>query len=437
MNATQLWDILFSKEHLKEHFEEKVKIKSSVGLDKISSIKFQQNFEREIDIIERKINNDTYQFTRYRQILFSKGAGKKPRIVSVPTVRDKLVTSVLNELLVEVFGEQSKTKLPQVLVADILKELRNYDSYIKIDISSFYASIDHEKLIRVIRRKIRKKQIVSLIQKAIKTETIAVPIKEKREKQARGAGIPEGLPISNALANIYMSDLDNKYETNSKIKYYRYVDDILILVNNDEYEFIKENLISDIKKLKLTLNDEKIENGNVCTPFSYLGYFMCTSYITVRKNSVYRLETSIEELLKSCKKGNLKYIEWKLNLKITGFVLDENKYGWMFFYSQITDLSVLHHLDWLVEKLLKRYGLIEKIKVKKYVRSYYEITKKLHDTKYIPNLNLLSLEDKRKLITEVYEQQLDDISESKVEYLFRKIMKREIQDIERDVEHIS
>lgn len=109
----------------------------------------------------------------------------------------------------------------------------------------------------------------------------------------------------------------------------------------------------------------------------------------------------------------------------------------MFFYSQITDLSVLHHLDWLVEKLLKRYGLIEKIKVKKYVRSYYEITKKLHDTKYIPNLNLLSLEDKRKLITEVYEQQLDDISESKVEYLFRKIMKREIQDIERDVEHIS
>lgn len=437
MNATQLWGILFSREHLKEHFEEKVRIKSSVGLDKISSIKFQQNFEREIDIIERKINNDTYQFTRYRQILFSKGAGKKPRIVSVPTVRDKLVTSVLNELLVEVFGEQSKTKLPQVLVADILKELRNYDSYIKIDISSFYASLDHEKLIRVIRRKIRKKQIVSLIQKAIKTETIAVPIKEKREKQAREVGIPEGLPISNALANIYMSDLDNKYETNSKIKYYRYVDDILILVNNDDYEFIKKNLISDIKKLKLTLNDEKIENGNVCTPFSYLGYFMCTSYITVRKNSVYRLETSIEELLKSCKKGNLKYIEWKLNLKITGFVLDENKYGWMFFYSQITDLSVLYHLDWLVEKLLRRYGLIEKIKVKKYVRSYYEITKKLHDTKYIPNLNLLSLEDKRKLITEVYEQQLDDISESKVEYLFRKIMKREIQDIERDVEHIS
>lgn len=188
MNATQLWGILFSREHLKEHFEEKVRIKSSVGLDKISSIKFQQNFEREIDIIERKINNDTYQFTRYRQILFSKGAGKKPRIVSVPTVRDKLVTSVLNELLVEVFGEQSKTKLPQVLVADILKELRNYDSYIKIDISSFYASLDHEKLIRVIRRKIRKKQIVSLIQKAIKTETIAVPIKEKREKRKASTG---------------------------------------------------------------------------------------------------------------------------------------------------------------------------------------------------------------------------------------------------------
>ena len=141
--------------------------------------------------------------------------------------------------------------------------------------------------------------------------------------------------------------------------------------------------------------------------------------------------------MQKSKRYNHKYIEWKLNLKITGFILDDNKYGWMFFYSQISDTSILHHLDWYVNKMLVRYSLDEGIKVKKYVRVFFEITKKLHETKYIPNISNFTIDEKKRILSEIYSEKIENLEDSKVEYLFRKIMRREIQDIERDVEHFS
>lgn len=437
MNNVKRWEELFSVDHLYEHFLEKVKGKSSVGLDKITVYSFEKNVEAEIDIIHRKVANGTYHFTRYRQVLFSKGAGKEPRIISVPTVRDKLAASTLNELLVEVFGEQSKSPLPQVVIASIQRELSTYDCFIKIDVSKFYSSIDHKKLMRIIRRKIRKKEILSLIESAITTETVSLPVKAPGKRGRREKGIPEGLPISNALANVYLTDIDKKYGNDGSIKFYRYVDDILILCDEADYLRIKQSIVADMKRLNLKINDDKIEYGNTVNPFSYLGYYLCSSFTSVRSSCIYRLERSIEELVQESKRHNHKYIEWKLNLKITGFILDDNKYGWMFFYSQITDTSVLHHLDWYVNKMLTRYGLDEEVKVKKYVRSYYEITKQLHETKYIPNISKFSIDEKRRVLLEIYGEKVEDLEDSKIEYSFRRIMRREIQDVEKDVEHFS
>ena len=434
MNNVKRWKMLFSEEHLKEHFQERVKGKASVGLDRVTVFRFEQNLGSEIDIIQRKVLNGTYRFTRYRQVLFSKGAGKEPRIISVPTVRDKLVASTLNELLVGIYGEQSKSPLPQMVIASIQQELSSYNCYIKIDVSKFYCSIDHKTLMRIIRRKIRKKEILLLIESAITTETVSLPVKmsDKKEK-----GVPEGLPISNALANIYLTDIDEKYGNDENIKYYRYVDDILILCNEEDYQRIKQSVHADMKRLDLEINDEKTDFGETSTPFSYLGYYFCDSFTSVRKTSIYRLEKSIEELMRESKYHNHKYIEWKLNLKITGFILDDSKFGWMFFYSQITETSILHHLDWYVNKMLIRYGLVGDLNVKKYVRSYFEITKRLHETRYIPNINSFTIDKKKQLLSEIYGQQVDDMDDAGIEASFRRIMRKEIQDIEKDVEHFS
>ena len=235
MRASYLWKKLFTKKHFIEHYEEKIKNKPSVGLDKVSPRKFEQNLEENVEIIVRKSKNGSYHFTRYKQILFTKGPAKPPRAICVPTLRDKLTASVLNELLVGVYGDKCKTMMPQLIIDDITKKISMYTHFIKLDVRSFYGSINQDKLIKIIKRKIHKSEIISLIWNSIRTEALLYPIKERTEKGERTVGVPEGLSISNTLANIYMQDIDVKYRSLNYISYYRYVDDILILVNEDKF----------------------------------------------------------------------------------------------------------------------------------------------------------------------------------------------------------
>ena len=436
MQASYLWKKLFSKKHLVEHYEEKIKYKPSVGLDQVSPENFEQNLNENIEIISRKVMNGSYHFTRYKQLLFTKGTDKLPRAICVPTLRDKLTASVLNELLVGVYGDKCKTMMPQLVIDDITKKIPMYTHFIKLDVKSFYRSINQDKLIKIIKRKIRKIEIISLIWNSIRTEALLCPIREKKEKGERTVGVPEGLSISNTLANIYMQDIDRKYRGFDYISYYRYVDDILILVNEDKIDDVKKNIIDDIEELGLELN-EKIGDGSITKSFEYLGYVMNDNKITVRKSSVLKIEQSIEELFRTIKKDNIEYLQWKLNLKITGFILEKHKYGWMFFYSQITDISLLFHLDDIVQKLIKRYKLDGKIKTKRFVRTFAEMRMALYKTRYILNLDNLKLENKKVILSKIYQIDLSEKDECFIEALFRKIMKREIRDIEKDIENIS
>lgn len=436
MQAAQIWRKLFKAKHLEEHYNEKIKTKPSVGLDKISPKKFEDELQTNIDIILRKVLNGTYHFTRYKQVLFTKGPAKPPRAVCVPTMRDKLTASVLNEMLIELYGDECKTKMPQLIIDDIINNLSNYECFIKLDVKGFYGSINQDKLLHILKKRIRKSEILNLISAAIKTEALSYPIKEKAEKGERTQGVPEGLPISNALANIYMSDVDKKYKHMNNIAYYRYVDDILILVNRDAFFEVKDAIERDICELDLELNSKKDE-GEIINGFEYLGYRISDESVSVRQSSILKIEQSIEDLFREITKGNVNYIQWKLNLKITGFILEEHKYGWLFFYSQITDMKLLFHLDDVVKKLVKRYGLEDQIRVKRFVRTYAEMRLALHETKYIPNLDNITLEEKKKLLTEIYNMDLAEKDEQKIEIYFRRIMKREIRDIERDIQNIS
>ena len=436
MKAAEAWKILFQRDHIKEHFYEKIASKSSVGLDKITVDNFESDIDNNVDIIYRKAHNKTYNFTRYKQLLFLKGAKKPPRSVSVPTVRDKLTLSVLNELIVSVYGDDCKTRLPQLIINEIFSEVDHYEMFIKLDIKSFYASINQGVLVRKIKQRIRKPEILHLIESAIQTESLLIPVKEIKKKEARTLGIPEGLPISNALANIYLFDLDEKYRSNINIKYWRFVDDILILLNKKDFSKIKKDITDDIEKLKLSFND-KADEGKITDGFEYLGYRISSDLVSVRKSSILKIEQSIQELFGAVKDDNVKYIEWKLNNKITGFILDTNKYGWLFFYSQITDLNLLFHLDDLVQKFIVRYKLTEKIKCKKFVRAYHEMRQALHETKYIPNFDYYSIEQKREILVAVYGEEAYSWNEKIVNQRFNLIMSREIRDIERDIENFS
>lgn len=439
LQAYLLWKRLFEKKHIEEHYHEKIEQNPSIGMDRITPKSFNENLNDNISIIQRKVNNNTYHFTNYRQLLFSKGKGKEPRCICVSTLRDKLTLSILNEIIIGIYGKLAQTQMPQVIINDIVNELNAYDCFIKLDIKTFYSTLDHEILLQELKKKIRKKEVLNLINSAIKTEAVSIPIKSKKEITKRVSGVPEGLSISNALANIFMLPIDEKYSKIINICYWRYVDDILILFNKDEAKDVEENIIKEIEKRKLKINEKK-DQGYIIDGFEYLGYRISNTGISVRKSSVYKIENSLEELIRDFRKknsSNIKYLEWKMNLKITGFILDGKKYGWMFFYSQINELFDIYKLDCTVKKMLDRYGINGEIHIKRFVRTYHEITKALHVTTYIPNIDQISNSDKKEILSDIYMIDLSDLNDEKIEIKFRKIMMREIIDIQKDVQSIS
>lgn len=103
MKAYQQYPRIFNAENLRDLFNEKIILSSAVGRDGVKRGMFADNLESEIGLILSKVEAQTYQFTGYKEKLISKGAGKEPRQLSIPTVRDRVTLRALCDLVTSVF----------------------------------------------------------------------------------------------------------------------------------------------------------------------------------------------------------------------------------------------------------------------------------------------------------------------------------------------
>jgi len=449
MSASKLFKEKFGNNYLREIYQNKIAHKASPGLDRISRTAFEKKLPEYLTTITRKTKNGTYKFTPYLEKLLLKGRGKSPRVISIPTIRDKITLSIINQILTEVFSDKIETRLTQTIIEEIKTtvKLSEYDYFIKIDIKNFYDSIDQTILLNKIKKRVKKNEVIALIQKAIQTPTIAEG-KQTKNKINPTVGVPQGISISNILANIYLSDLDRKFKKYKNIKYFRYVDDILIICNSSKRKKIADAITDELcNKLKLSLND-KWNEGQLTSEFDYLGY----SYIklkgnyygfTVKETNVLKLENSILKTFKEYKQDkNSQQFIWKLNNRITGFVLDENKYGWLFFYSQIDNVAILYHLDWFVQKMCHIYKVDEGLRkrVKKFVKAYFEIIKKRGKSGYIPNSAGFSIQEQKRTLQYIFDYKksdLDKMSDSDITVHFKRKLYISVKDLDRDIQSFS
>lgn len=426
----------FSKDNLRTVFDETIRYKSAVGIDRISTRGFQENLDEQIDIIYRKVKNGRYKFSQYREKLISRGSSVLPRIISIPTIRDKLVQKCLFQVLNSIYGHGP---LLHEIINNVTKayHISTYDCVLKLDIKNFYPSVKHSFLLDVLKRKIRKKEILSLIKNAIETTTVSKPTKENGTNN--DLSIPQGLSISNILANIYMQDLDKKFSQNRDFLYFRYVDDILIFCRRDEQAAIREQITEDCAKMGLEIpkDSEKCICCEKAGGFSYLGYSFEGSKITVRKNTIEKLRESLIKNFTHFKHSstkNKRLLEWVVNLRITGCIFKETKYGWLFFFSQINDLKLLFSLGNFIKKQILRFKVDESgLRIKKFVRSYHEITKNLRETTYIPNFDNLLLANKRQILGEIFKVKTEYMLEKDILYQFNRRIYRSVRDLERDL----
>lgn len=353
----------------------------TVGIDGTSKQKFDEILDEELSLIQRKIENNTYDFSFYKQKLIVKSMNKT-REISIPTLRDKLVIKYLDFYIRDKFEEVTKNILT---AQQIIKEVKNskpkYDSFIKLDIQNFFPSINHEILLNKISKKIDDEKILNLIKKVITQSTVDVktPFKQ-RIKYNNKVGVPQGLSISGLLSEIYLFDLVQKYSNKNNLKFFRYVDDVLIFCNKSDIEEITKDLKIDFEDLKLTIHDfepnsNKSSYGSINESIEFLGYKFQDELISVRETSIQKMYSNISKiftLYKNKKYSSKDEFITRLNLKITGCVIDGKKYGWISFFSLINDYTLLFTLDKFVEKSCRKFN-INYEEIKKFSRAIYEI----------------------------------------------------------------
>jgi RNA-directed DNA polymerase len=330
--------------------------------------------------------------------LKTKGRSKLPRLIGIPTVRDRIVLSQLNCFLAAVFPDRVPKNIASAYIRAISNDLKTKsspDTWIcSTDIKTFYDSIQPDRLLRVLARKVNCWQAIRLVEHALRTPTVPRNTKRTHHSDFRPKrGVPQGLAISNILASIYMQEVDDAM-TRLGITYYRYVDDVLMYGHHDAVQKALRSLRVRLARRRLSLHSQssgKTSLQPLTKTFGYLGYTFTWPNISVREATVERLLQSIAAKFsdyahnKSRRLERFKYLTearlaeiflLELNERITGAISEKKRYGWIAYFNQITDLSLLHRLDRAIARMFSRLPDFDRKApdgLRKLSRAYFEM----------------------------------------------------------------
>ena len=132
-----------------------------------------------------------------------------------------------------------------------------------------------------------------------------------------------------------------------------------------------------------------------------------------------------------------------INEQITGIFSEAKRYGWLFYYSQINDIALLHHLDRIVDKLCKRCHTFSKRKpeeIKTFVIAFREIHKSQSgmNSSYIPSYDNWTNRQKTIFLLErghLLEGKKYKVAE--INRLFKIAVHKKVRNLERDLKHMS
>jgi group II intron reverse transcriptase/maturase len=148
---------------------------------------------------------------------------------------------------------------------------------IDADISKYFDTIPHDKLLTLVAKRIVDKNILRLIKLWLKAPVVEEGRDGKKRTEGNPKGTPQGGVISPLLANIYLHVLDRiwkvrKVEERFKARLIRYADDFVVLCQG-QTERVLKGIKTVLRGLELSLNEEKTRNVDARKErFNFLGY---------------------------------------------------------------------------------------------------------------------------------------------------------------------
>jgi len=169
---------------------------------------------KKIETISKQLKEGTFKWTDIRRKMISKPGKKKERPLGIPNFDDRIVQEairiVLNILYEPIFQKKEMNhgfrpkRSTLTALLKLQRESKEMTSALEGDIKGAYDHVNHQKLIKILEKKISDKKFLKLIDKGLKQNII---FNEKR--QANLVGTPQGGIVSPLLFNIYMHEFDD------------------------------------------------------------------------------------------------------------------------------------------------------------------------------------------------------------------------------------
>lgn len=270
------------------------------GIDGMSIEEFGASFARRWEVIRGKLQEGTYVPAPVLGVEIPKASGGR-RLLGIPSVQDRVIQQAIHQVISPLFerkfSEHSYGFRPGRSAHDAVRAARQFIEegkrwVVDIDLKAFFDQVDHDILMREVRKEVTEKSVLKLIGKYLKAAMMVGGERRKRDK-----GTPQGGPLSPLLANIYLHPLDKELERRG-LSFVRYADDIAIYVSSPR---AAERVLLSItqwlaKELKLEVNQEKSRSGP-CGGSSLLGFRIGSSgKIGIAKKAIEQLKDNVRKL---------------------------------------------------------------------------------------------------------------------------------------------
>jgi RNA-directed DNA polymerase len=226
---------LFKPSALIEVFQEKFAESSTKGVDRINGFQFSSRAMADLTVVSNKCLRGSHRFSPYLENLKTKGRGKEPRLIAIPSIRDRIVLHQLNKTLAAAFPDCIPRNIANTYVRtvaiDLVSKTPNTTYVCGCDIKNFYDMIQRQRLLAILDKRLGCPLATELIKHALLTPVVPRNTQRNRRHAFKSEkGVPQGLSISNILAAIYLQEVDVEMQKFG-IPYFRYVDDVLMYGN--------------------------------------------------------------------------------------------------------------------------------------------------------------------------------------------------------------